>query len=52
MYAEGSLVEVALTLCGPLVAVGAPAAMYFPEMASRLHTCLCIPSRAETANAV
>lgn len=51
-HAEGALVEVALTLRGPLAAVGAPTATYFPEVASRLHTCLCIPSRAETANAV
>jgi N-methylhydantoinase A/oxoprolinase/acetone carboxylase beta subunit len=47
-----SLVDVALTLRPPLVAVGAPAQTYFPELAGRLHTRLSIPRHAEIANAV
>jgi N-methylhydantoinase A/oxoprolinase/acetone carboxylase beta subunit len=36
----------------PLVAVGAPAGAYFPEVAKRLNADLFIPSSAEVANAV
>lgn len=50
--AGDALVDVALTLQRPLVAVGAPAATYFPEVANRLHTRLCIPEHAAVANAV
>jgi len=49
---EGSLVEVALTLRRPLVAIGAPVGTYYPLIAERLHTRLCIPPHAEIANAV
>ena len=49
---EASLVEVALTLRRPLVAIGAPVATYYPAVAERLHTRLCIPPHAEIANAV
>lgn len=36
----------------PLVAVGGPARDYFPEVARLLDVELCLPSNAETANAV
>ncbi len=49
---EGSLVDVALTLRRPLVAIGAPVETYYPAVAKRLHTRLCIPQHAEIANAV
>jgi N-methylhydantoinase A/oxoprolinase/acetone carboxylase beta subunit len=47
-----ALVDVALTLRRPLVAIGAPASTYYPVVAERLHTRLCIPPHAEVANAV
>jgi N-methylhydantoinase A/oxoprolinase/acetone carboxylase beta subunit len=47
-----ALVDVALTLRRPLVAIGAPVNTYFPVVAERLHTRLCIPPHAEVANAV
>ncbi len=46
------LVDVALTLRYPLVAIGAPVGTYYPTVAERLHTRLCIPTHAEIANAV
>jgi len=49
---DGSLVEVALTLRRPLVAIGAPVATYYPAVAASLRTRLCIPPHAEIANAV
>jgi N-methylhydantoinase A/oxoprolinase/acetone carboxylase beta subunit len=49
---EGSLVDVALSLRRPLVAIGAPVETYYPAVAERLHTRLCIPPHAEIANAV
>lgn len=36
----------------PLVAVGAPAASYYPEVARGLGVELCLPTHAEVANAV
>jgi hypothetical protein len=36
----------------PLVAVGAPAASYYPEVARGLGVDLCLPAHAEVANAV
>jgi N-methylhydantoinase A/oxoprolinase/acetone carboxylase beta subunit len=47
-----ALVDVALTLRRPLVAIGAPVSTYYPVVAERLHTRLCIPPHAEVANAV
>jgi N-methylhydantoinase A/oxoprolinase/acetone carboxylase beta subunit len=47
-----SLVEVALTLRRPLVAIGAPVETYYPAVAESLHTRLCIPQHAEIANAL
>ncbi len=49
---EGVLVDVALTLRRPLVAIGAPVETYYPAVAERLHTRLLIPRHAEIANAV
>ena len=46
------LVEVQLRLCRPLVAIGAPVAAYYPEVAKRLHTRLVIPPHAGVTNAV
>ena len=46
------LVEVSLRLLRPLVAVGAPAASYFPPVAERLSAGLRVPEHAEVANAV
>ena len=49
---EDALLGVALTLRRPLVAIGAPVGTYYPAVAERLHTRLCIPPHAEIANAV
>ena len=46
------LVDVSLRLRRPLVAVGAPAASYFPAVAERLSVELRVPGHAEVANAV
>ena len=48
----GRLLNVALRLERPLVAVGAPAASYFPPVAERLSATLRVPRHAEVANAV
>lgn len=48
----GGLVDVALKLRRPLVAVGAPVGTFYPQVAERLHTALAIPEHADTANAV
>lgn len=50
--APARLVDVALHLRRPLVAVGAPAASYFPPVAERLSAELRVPRHAEVANAV
>lgn len=47
---KGLLFSVELTL--PVIAVGAPAAAYFPDVVRRLHTDLVLPDSAEVANAV
>jgi N-methylhydantoinase A/oxoprolinase/acetone carboxylase beta subunit len=49
---QNSLVEVELRLARPLVAIGAPVAAYYPEVARRLATRLVIPPHAEVTNAV
>ncbi len=49
---DDALVEAALTLRRPLVAVGAPVPTFYPPVAERLHTRLCIPAHAHVANAV
>jgi len=46
------LVEVRLRLSRPLVAIGAPVATYYPEVAKRLDTRLVIPPHADVSNAV
>ena len=50
--AESSLVSLAVRLNRPLVAIGAPAALYYPEVAERLYTRLIVPPHAEVCNAV
>ena len=50
-YPDGVL-DVSLTLRRPIVAIGAPVATYYPTVAERLHTRLCIPPHAGMANAV
>jgi N-methylhydantoinase A/oxoprolinase/acetone carboxylase beta subunit len=49
---DDSLVDVALTLRRPLVAIGAPVRTYYPAVAEGLHTRLHIPPHAEIANAL
>jgi N-methylhydantoinase A/oxoprolinase/acetone carboxylase beta subunit len=46
------LVEGALRLGTPLVAIGAPAGAYFPEIARRLGATLRVPGHAAVCNAV
>lgn len=46
------LVDMTLSLRRPLVAVGAPAASYFPTVAERLSAELRVPRHANVANAV
>jgi N-methylhydantoinase A/oxoprolinase/acetone carboxylase beta subunit len=49
---DGSLLDLRLRLRCPLVAIGAPAALYYPEVAPRLGTRLVVPRHAEVCNAV
>jgi len=49
---DGSLLGVDVRLKRPLVAIGAPAATYYPEVARRLNTALSVPPHAEVCNAV
>ncbi|KQC11678.1 MAG: hypothetical protein APR62_09330 [Smithella sp. SDB] len=49
---DGTLVKVNLSLCRPLVAIGAPVHTYYPAIAEKLHTRLVIPEHAEIANAI
>jgi N-methylhydantoinase A/oxoprolinase/acetone carboxylase beta subunit len=46
------LLEVSVRLATPLVAIGAPAAAYYEEVARRLGAVLQIPAHAEVCNAV
>jgi N-methylhydantoinase A/oxoprolinase/acetone carboxylase beta subunit len=46
------LLDVNLTLREPLVAVGAPAATYYPDVARRLGAELVLPKGADVANAI
>ncbi|MCH7943445.1 MAG: hydantoinase/oxoprolinase family protein [Proteobacteria bacterium] len=46
------LLDVALSLGRPLVAIGAPAATYYPAVAARLHTRLVMPPHGAVCNAV
>jgi N-methylhydantoinase A/oxoprolinase/acetone carboxylase beta subunit len=46
------LIEMKLRLTRPLVAIGAPSATYYPEVAKRLGTQLVIPAHAAVSNAV
>ncbi|MGA9025799.1 MAG: hydantoinase/oxoprolinase family protein [Steroidobacteraceae bacterium] len=47
-----SVVAACLGLAQPLIAIGAPAAAYYPEVAHRLGARLCIPAHAPVCNAV
>lgn len=47
-----SLLQTRFTLGTPIVAIGAPAATYYPQVAERLHTELVLPASFEVANAV
>lgn len=46
------LLNVALRLGVPLAAIGAPAATYYPAVAERLGTRLCLPPHGDVCNAV
>ena len=46
------LIGLSLTLARPLIGVGAPAAVHYPETAKRLNTRLVVPPHAGVANAV
>lgn len=46
------LLNATLDLTRPLVAIGAPVAAYYPEVARRLSARLAIPAHAEVCNAV
>lgn len=47
-----AVLDVELRLRQPIVAIGAPVTTYYPTVAERLHTRLCIPPHAGMANAV
>jgi len=49
---DDGFLDFALTLRRPLVAIGAPAATYYPAVAERLNTRLVVPTHAEISNAV
>ncbi len=46
------LVGASITLQRPIIAIGAPASTYYPEVAQRLGTPLLLPLHAEVCNAV
>ncbi|WP_119460093.1 hydantoinase/oxoprolinase family protein [Rhodospirillaceae bacterium SYSU D60014] len=50
--ADAAPLAVSLTLRRPLVAIGAPVATYYPDVAERLNTRLVIPDHAAVSNAV
>jgi N-methylhydantoinase A/oxoprolinase/acetone carboxylase beta subunit len=47
-----SLLQAKIELARPLIAIGAPASAYYPEVARRLGAALHIPAHAEVCNAV
>ena len=49
---KNRLLDVTLSLGRPLVAIGAPAASYYPAVAKRLHTRLVTPPHGAVCNAV
>ncbi len=49
---EKGLIEFSTRVNIPLIAVGAPVAAYFPQIAERLNAPLSLPEAAEVANAV
>ena len=50
--AFSALVDAGMRLATPLVAIGAPAAGYYPEVARRLSARLTVPEHAAVCNAV
>jgi N-methylhydantoinase A/oxoprolinase/acetone carboxylase beta subunit len=52
MRNAGSLLQTSLTLQRPLVAIGAPVATYYPEVAQRLGARLVVPPHAGVCNAI
>jgi N-methylhydantoinase A/oxoprolinase/acetone carboxylase beta subunit len=48
----GDLLQTNLTIARPIVAIGAPVASYYPEVARRLNTRLVVPPNAGVCNAV
>ncbi|HEY7688302.1 MAG TPA: hydantoinase/oxoprolinase family protein [Dongiaceae bacterium] len=48
----GDLLQTNLTIARPIVAIGAPVAAYYPEVARRLRTRLVVPPNAAVCNAV
>jgi len=50
--AFSGLLEASMRLATPLVAIGAPAAAYYPEVARRLAAPLTVPEHAAVCNAV
>jgi N-methylhydantoinase A/oxoprolinase/acetone carboxylase beta subunit len=46
------LLEINVRLTTPLIAIGAPAAAYYGEVARRLGAALCVPEHAQVCNAV
>jgi N-methylhydantoinase A/oxoprolinase/acetone carboxylase beta subunit len=48
----GGLFDLTLNFNRPVVAVGAPAATYYPEVGRRLHTEAVVPEHAHVCNAV
>ena len=49
---EDRLLDTAITLRRPIVAIGAPAAAYYPSVAERLGTRTTVPPHAGVTNAV
>ena len=49
---DGGLFDIGVRFRHPVVGVGAPAATYYPQMASRLQTGIVVPPHAEVCNAV
>ncbi|WP_020593869.1 hydantoinase/oxoprolinase N-terminal domain-containing protein [Kiloniella laminariae] len=49
---KSPLINFSLQLGRPIVAIGAPAATYYPDVAKRLNTRLSVPEHAEVTNAV
>ena len=51
-HAFSRVLDAAIRLATPLVAIGAPAAAYYPEVAQRLDARLLVPEHAAVCNAI